>query len=207
LQSPCDNFLGLFEAEICNDNGRGKYTTTLVTGSYDISPLSRARIHNCCLFPHELFFIDIQIQKKASNFKVSISKPDPKGKPVRKEPIGDEIAAGRCIKKSFLKKVNPCEKNFWSIGLQGSIFNPNAENGFVFKDKDCRTFERSDLPIIDPPCPSKGNGKNSPSKGKDSPSKGKGKGKCKKNPSKKRVLYNNNRGKRGGRSVQEFEDH
>lgn len=165
LQS-CDNFLGLFEAELCNNNGR-----------------------------------DIQIQKKASNFKVSINNPDPKGKPVRKEPIGDEIADGKCIKKSFLKKVNPCEKNFWSIGLQGSIFNPNAENGFVFKDKDCRTFKRSDLPVIDlpvidppdppSPCPSKG-------KGKDNPSKGKGKDNCKKNPSKKRVLYNtNNHGKRG----------
>ena len=157
--------------------------------------LSRARIHNCVLFrPHEIFFVDIQIQKKASNFKVSTNSLKPDGTiKIFKEPIGDEIGDGECIKKSFRKIVKPCQKNFWSIGIQGRLFNPNAENDFVFKDKDCRFFETTQLPLAKldtPPTPA-------PNKTPTPcPSKGKGKP-CKKERDKGRVLYNNNRGKRG----------
>ena len=46
--------------------------------------------------------------------------------------------------------VDPCKPNFWSIGIQGSLYNVDAENGWVFKDKDCQTFVISKLPIVDP---------------------------------------------------------
>jgi hypothetical protein len=120
------------------------------TGSYRNS-LSRARINKCCLIFPRVLFVDIQIQEAASNFKININERKPNGSFKRvTRPLEKEIAAGRCIKRVFQKTVNPCEKNFWSIGLQGSLFNANAENGWVFKDKDCTAYEISELPIADP---------------------------------------------------------
>ena len=96
-------------------------------------------------------FIAIQIQVNASNYKINSYKLKLDGTYKRdKTPLPREIVGGRCAVFSTTKMVDPCKPNFWSIGIQGSLYNVDAENGWVFKDKDCQTFVISKLPIVDP---------------------------------------------------------
>jgi hypothetical protein len=96
-------------------------------------------------------FIDIQLQVDASNYKINTYKLKPDGTFKRdKTPLPREIVGGRCAVFSTTKMVDPCKQNFWSIGIQGSLYIANAENGWVFKDKDCQTYSISNLPIVDP---------------------------------------------------------
>jgi hypothetical protein len=119
-------------------------------GNSFISYLISWAKHKCRSFPR-VFFVDIQLQVNASNFKINTYERKPNGSFKRvTRPIGEELAAKRCKRITFSKTVDPCLKNFWSIGLQGSLFNSDAEHGWVFKDKDCRAYKISELPISDP---------------------------------------------------------
>ena len=47
------------------------------------------------------------------------------------------------------KIVDPCEKNFWQVNLKGKMYNENAENGWVYKDKECESYSFEKLPVLD----------------------------------------------------------
>ena len=113
------------------------------------------RHHNCVkseqYFLIRQHFTDIQIQVDASNYKINTYNQKADGTYKRdKKPLPREIVGGRCAVFSTTKMVDPCKPNFWSIGIQGSLYNVDAENGWVFKDKDCQTYLFSNLPIVDP---------------------------------------------------------
>ena len=59
------------------------------------------------------------------------------------------MKAGTCETYETRKMVNPCEKNFWQIRIQGSVYNEDAGNGWVFQDKDCKSFAFDSLPVAD----------------------------------------------------------
>ena len=96
-------------------------------------------------------FIDIQLQVGASNYKINTynQKADGTYKKEKKSLPG-VMPAGSCAAFKTTKMVDPCKPNFWQVNIHGSLFNPNAENGWVFKDKDCHSFTFAKLFIVDP---------------------------------------------------------
>lgn len=98
----------------------------------------------------------VLIQKGASNFKINNYQKDENGKYGRnKTDLKLEMVPGSCQTISFPKDVNPCEKNFWQVNVEGREYIGDAENGWHYKDKDCLSYTFDELPqFIDPGAPS-----------------------------------------------------
>ena len=120
--------------------------------------------HNLIFHCLSLLLIDIQIQVGSSNYKQNIyeRKPDGSYKRIKKE-LPKEIKGNDCAVFETEKEVNPCEKNFWQINLKGMLYNADAENGYVYKDKECESYTFDELPLL----PLGGKGKGGKGKGKD----------------------------------------
>jgi hypothetical protein len=70
-----------------------------------------------------------------------------KGKLKREKfPLPEEILANDCKIFTKTKMVDPCEKNFYQVKIQGNFYNAAAENGWVFKDRECESFSYDLLP-------------------------------------------------------------
>jgi hypothetical protein len=135
--------------------GRHATITIEVREKYIYAFIIMHRHHNCVKSEQYVLirqhFTDIQIQVDASNYKINTYNQKADGTYKRdKKPLPREIEDGRCAVFSTTKMVDPCKPNFWSIGIQGSLYNVDAEDGWVFKDKDCQTYLFSNLPIVDP---------------------------------------------------------
>lgn len=90
---------------------------------------------------------DIELQQKASNYKINTYERKADGKYVRiKELLPSTLEANTCETFTTRKVVDPCERNFWQINVKGSLYNANAENGWVYKDKKCASFAFDSLP-------------------------------------------------------------
>ena len=61
-------------------------------------------------------------------------------------PLPKEILAKTCKLFTKTKMVDPCKPNFYQVKIQGNVYNAAAENGWVFKDRECESFSYDLLP-------------------------------------------------------------
>ena len=101
-------------------------------------------------FSYTLYCVEILLQTGMSNFKYNTNLTDPKtGKLIRiKEKLPSSLDGGECKKFSKEKTINPCEKNFHQVKIQGLLYNKNEANAWFYKDRDCADFSYVKL---DPP--------------------------------------------------------
>ena len=103
---------------------------------------------------------DIQLLTGASNYKINTYDLKDDGTYKReKKTLAEEIKADKCQYLTTTKIVDPCQKNFYQINLQGRLYNEDAENGWVYKDKECNSYAFDALPVLDPRGRSDGKGK------------------------------------------------
>ena len=100
--------------------------------------------------PHQCYLsciLVIEVQVGASNFKVSNYRKKSDGRLKRnKYPLQENMAAG-CITYNEVKSVNPCETNFWSIGVEGSYYINDKKEEY-FRDKGCKSYTNNKLAIL-----------------------------------------------------------
>ena len=101
-------------------------------------------------FSYTLHCIEILLQTGMSNFKYNTNLTDPKtGKLIWiKEKLPFSLDGGECKSFSTEKTINPCEKNFHQVKIQGLLYNKNEANAWFYKDRDCVDFSYVKL---DPP--------------------------------------------------------
>ena len=111
----------------------------------------KSHSQSTCKIPPPLKLrIDVQIQVDYSNYKINTYEKNAKGKLIRdKTSLPAELKANTCTPFETVKAVNPCKSNFWQVKIQGSLYNKKAENGYVYKDKNCESFKYDTLPKID----------------------------------------------------------
>ena len=103
---------------------------------------------------------EVFLQEGASNRKYNIYERNKKGKYIRnKDTLPSSIKGlasakgSNCYEsKSVTKTIDPTEKNFFQINVEGSVYN--SQNKKHFRDKECKSFKFVELPIIDPSAPS-----------------------------------------------------
>ena len=103
---------------------------------------------------------EVFVQEGASNRKYNLYEKNSKGKYLRqKESLPSSIKGlnsptdSNCYEpEPVTKTIDPTEKNFFQINVEGSVYNElNIQH---FRDKECKSFEFVQLPIIDPSAPS-----------------------------------------------------
>jgi hypothetical protein len=103
---------------------------------------------------------EVFLQQGPSNRKYNIYERNNKGKYVKKKDtlpssikgLGSAKGSNCYEPKSVTKIVDPTEKNFFQINVEGSVYN--SQNIKHFRDKECKSFKFVQLPIIDPSAPS-----------------------------------------------------
>ena len=93
------------------------------------------------------FITVIQVQEGASNFKINNYNKNDNGKYGRdKTNLKASYPPNSCEELTFSKLVNPCEKNFWQVNIEGKEYISDAEFGWHYKDKDCLSYTFDELP-------------------------------------------------------------
>ena len=122
------------------------------TESINVKRIRHRNLTN--IFHPSLNTSDVTLQEDASNYKINIydRKNDGTYKR-RKETLDKVIRANTCQEFTTTRDINPCEKNFWQVNMKGALYNEDAENGWYYKDKECKAYSFDSLPFNDPQNP------------------------------------------------------
>jgi hypothetical protein len=113
-------------------------------------------VQACNLNQREVF-----IQTGASNRKFNTYERNANGKYKRDKEnlprsiLGLDSEASNCYEPAPITKViDPTEKNFFQINVEGRDYNNDDSNILYFRDKECKSYTFVNLPLIDPDTPS-----------------------------------------------------
>ena len=94
---------------------------------------------------------DVFLQQKASNYVYNNYETGKNKTRVDKEFIQN----GTCYEPLPVTKViDPTEKNYHQINVQGRYFNNDNGNVMYFRDVQCHSYTFDSLPLFDPGAPS-----------------------------------------------------